>query len=274
MPLIKYLFQPDNKKNIRYLQDFFSVTVTLTNWWIYYLDFFYYLKKNPIIFNLRNGIKLLGIPRHWDGLVINEVWGLRNDYVQKPISLSQNSIVVDIGAHKGYFTVFASVKAPKGKVFAFEPFPRNYQMMKKNLEINNCKNVTVYKMGVAGIKGKKTLYLGTDDTKSGYSILKNEFNNYGACTAVDISTIRLQDIFTVSHIQHIDFLKLDCEGAEYEIFLHTPKNVFKKIKQISMEYHCINNLNEKLLKDIFKKNGFNVIISPMRKEFGMLYAYK
>lgn len=272
--IMREISQSSVKNKIRYAQDFISVVATLKNWWIYYLDFFYLIKKSPIVFELWNGKKLYGLPNQWDGLVINEVWGMKNDYIHPPVTISTGDIVVDIGAHKGYFSVYASLHSGTGKVYAFEPFFKNYQILKKNIHINSCKNVKLFQLGIADRKGKKSLYLGHDETKSGFSILKNQSNNYGQSKAVDISVIRLTDIFTLCKINRIDFLKMDIEGAEYDIFFNTPKSVFSKIKHISMEYHTINNMHVGQLKNILQKNKFKVIIKKERKEFGMLYAYR
>ena len=51
-------------------------------------------------------------------------------------------IVVDIGAHIGYYTlIFARLVGPKGKVFAFEPEPNNFNLLIKNIKINGYKNI-------------------------------------------------------------------------------------------------------------------------------------
>lgn len=271
--LFRLIFKSNYKEKIRHIKIFYSIVLKFENWWIYYLDYFNFTNKSPLIFKLKNDRIFYGLTHQMDAIIINEIWGIKNSYLEYPLSIGLHDVVVDIGAHKGYFTVYASSRASQGKIFAFEPFPSNYKLLKKNLEINNCKNVKCYQLGIGGDKAKKRLYLGTN-MGQGNSILKNQFNNFGKCKVIDISAIRLQDIFTYCKIDHIDFLKMDIEGAEYEIFLHTPSNIFSKIKFISMEYHNVNNMNEEILVDIFERNNFNVIIKKMRKEFGMLYAIR
>lgn len=271
--LFRLIFKSNYKEKIRNIRNFYSVVLKFENWWIYYLDYFNLTGKSSIIFKLNNGRIFYGLPHQMDAIIINEIWGIKNSYIEYPLSIGLNDIVVDIGAHKGYFTIYASHKASQGKIFAFEPFPSNYGLLKKNLKINNCKNVECYQLGIGRAKAKEQLYLGTN-MGQGNSILKNQYNNFGKCKIIDISVIRLQDIFTYCKIDHIDFLKMDIEGAEYDIFTHTSSRIFSKIKFISMEYHNVNNMNAEILIKILKRSKFEVFTKEIRKEFGMLYAIR
>jgi hypothetical protein len=60
---------------------------------------------------------------------------------------------------------------------------------------------------------------------------------------------------------------MDCEGAEYNILMSTPRYYLKKISKIFMEHHEIKGHNVKELERYLKQNGFNVIIDRF-----MLYA--
>ena len=59
-------------------------------------------------------------------------------------NISKGDIVVDVGAHIGTHTLtFARIVGDKGTVFAFEPDPRNFEILRKNIKINNYQNVTL-----------------------------------------------------------------------------------------------------------------------------------
>ena len=67
---------------------------------------------------------------------------------------------------------------------------------------------------------------------------------------------------------------MDCEGAEYEIFLNLPKEIFLKIDKICLEYHNFDSLpyTDKNLIDVLETNGFQVLKVPQSEEMGYLYA--
>lgn len=87
----------------------------------------------------------------------------------------------------------------------------------------------------------------------------------------------LRDFVSDNNIEKIDFLKIDCEGAEFEIFLNLEKELLKKINRISAEIHEYDNINSiNDLKEFFEKNKFKVKISKILEEstmkLSMLYA--
>src|SRR3989344_1775867 len=66
--------------------------------------------------------------------------------------------VVDVGAAIGYYTCIAGkLLGPEGKVYAFEPAPRNFSILRKNIELNNLSNVILYQKAVANFSGEVSL---------------------------------------------------------------------------------------------------------------------
>ena len=70
-----------------------------------------------------------------------------------------------------------------------------------------------------------------------------------------ITSITLQNLIESNHIEKVDYLKIDCEGCEYDVFLNLDEAIFHKIKNIVMEYHR-GPLDE--LISHFNKHGFGV----------------
>ena len=92
-----------------------------------------------------------------------------------------------------------------------------------------------------------------------------------------INSFNLDDFVKNNEIEKIDFLKLDCEGAEFEIILNFNKELMKKIKKISAEIHENNNTHSLDELVIFlRKNNFEVNTSNMSNDItmklSMLYA--
>ncbi len=243
----------------------------LKNWWLYFLDYFRLTHTKNIIYFLRNGYVFMGNPGKGDGLIINEIWG-NHIYTPAGFEIKPTDIVVDIGAHKGYFTIFASQFITSGKIFSFEPLKSNFAMIKKNLVLNDVTSVQPMPYAVTGKKEQRYLYVSTQNA-GGMSMIKEWFHQT-QIQSYKVACIQLKDIFTQCDIKKIDFLKIDCEGAEYEILLNTPKNVMNKISKISMEYHQIGELKVENIINFLQKNNFKTSTIRQNDSLGLLYAQK
>lgn len=124
--------------------------------------------------------------------------------------------VFDIGAHHGLYTILASKMAGReGRVFAFEPSPRERAQLKRNLNLNRCKNVQVHSLALGRDAAKATLHL-VDGTEDGCNSLRAP-NVEQPTTPVEVEVQALDDFLRKSRIQKIDFLKMDVEGAELSV---------------------------------------------------------
>ena len=71
-------------------------------------------------------------------------------------------------------------------------------------------------------------------------------------------------------------MKIDCEGAEYEILYNTPNEIFKKIGKIALEWDNLDDkkMNVAYLRNFLEKRGFNVRVKGEDEKAGILYAKK
>jgi FkbM family methyltransferase len=216
-----------------------------------------------MILNLRDGHKMEICPYHSEASIILDIWGLKS-YTPKGFEINSKDVVFDIGGHIGSFSIYASSKAKNGNVFAFEPLITNHKKFTRNIKLNNIKNIILENKGIASTNGKRTFYTFTSKN-SGTSSLYDGPNT----KKITITTTTIKEVIKKNNIKKINFMKIDCEGAEYEILFNMPKNILSKIDKIAMEYHDIENHNHKELLTFFKKNGFIT-----RKYASFIYAYK
>jgi len=182
-----------------------------------------------------------------DKYIINEIF-YSNEYPFEKFNLSNNSVVIDIGAQIGCFTLKTAKIVNRGTIYSFEPIKWNYKLLKKNIKLNNLKNVKSFRLGISNKKNEK-IYISFKNT-GGHSIYIPKPDYY-----FKIKTISLENLFLKENISKVDLLKLDCEDSEYNILLSTAKTYFDKINQIVLEYHNldkdkknINYLNKFLTK--------------------------
>ncbi len=117
--------------------------------------------------------------------------------------------VVDIGANVGYYTIlFSKLAGPNGKVFAFEPHPEIFQLLKHN--VRKLKSVVVLQKAISNTKRGVEFYLSKRTTGSHSFYVPNEFV-IGSCT---VESLRLDDFLREEGLLDCDFIKIDVEGAE------------------------------------------------------------
>ncbi len=127
--------------------------------------------------------------------------------VKKQIKLGD--VVIDVGANIGYFTVlFAELVGYYGRVYAFEPDPENFKILKKNIEVNKYENVVLINKAVLEKDGKLKLYLGKEDMGN-HKIYSGDEKR----AVIEIEGISLDNYFKDINVK-IDFIKIDVEGSE------------------------------------------------------------
>ena len=151
-------------------------------------------------------------------------------------------VMVDIGAHIGMTSILYAKMYPQLKIYAFEPDPGNYIALLRNIKMNNISNIIPINKAVTcdGEPLSFSIYpfwsaCGCSDKLSNSS---NKTKHYL------VESIKLEDIFKQFNIEKCRFLKIDCEGSEYEILYNTPKEIFEKIEYLAGEFH-INDILEK-----------------------------
>jgi FkbM family methyltransferase len=192
--------------------------------------------------------------------MLTDIW---QDHVYDPgfVTLAPQDIVVDVGANKGYFGVYASQTAKK--VYAIEPHRETFARLKENIQLNHKDNIQAFNLGFWDKSGTVPFYLSSN---SGGHSMRPKFNTVGEATA-DVLT--LEEFCAREQIEKIDFLKLDCEGAEYNILLNLSSAMLSRIQKIAMEIHDFGQFNHNQIATFLGDHSFKVKIQQ-----GYLYALK
>ena len=130
--------------------------------------------------------------------------------------LSPGDIVIDVGAHWGYFTLLAATLCgERGRVFAFEPHPRNYELLTKNIRGNGLKNVVAVQKAVANHTGTAKLFQARSTSGHSLCSIPLEWRSAGdpAKEAMAVDTVALDDYFAQISVEP-RLIKMDIEGAE------------------------------------------------------------
>jgi FkbM family methyltransferase len=125
--------------------------------------------------------------------------------------------VLDIGAHHGLYSLLASKKVgSRGRVFSFEPSPRERKALRLNLALNWSRNVSVQDVAVGSEAGEAEFFL-VEGNETGCNSLRPPALNSGTYRPIRVRVARLDDWLLQHKIGPVDFVKLDVEGAELSV---------------------------------------------------------
>ena len=121
--------------------------------------------------------------------------------------VNENSIVLDIGASFGFYSIYSSKIRNAKKVIAFEPTKRSYDLFLKNIDVNDARNIVVHRVAVGEEKKKAKLYY--EKNCFGGNSLMGKGARYELVEVVPVDSL----------VPHADFIKMDVEGAEYDALM-------------------------------------------------------
>lgn len=192
-----------------------------------------------------------------------EVFG--HEYYCPPfLEIGKADVVFDIWAHVWYFSLYASMHAPEGKVYSFEPMKANYQALSHHIEKNKRQNITASNIAVGWENGEVDFYL-FEWHNGCHSLYERQKKQ----ATIRVEKKKLETVMKDFGVDFIDFLKLDCEWAEFEIFDGLSSEWFAKIGKISMEIHAdiVDGKTAKTVLERLHREGFLAVESK-----GFIYA--
>jgi FkbM family methyltransferase len=164
------------------------------------------------------------------------------------VELRRDSIVMDIGANMGDFAMMAAAQCPLGRVYAIEPISEYISALETNKTLNRLSNVEVIHVALGDHEGEiKLAVAGSQSTA--------HFDNAANTETVRLTT--LPQLMRDFGIERIDLLKMDCEGAEWEI-LPAALEALPRITQICMEFHPARGWTGEKLSALLRESGYEV----------------
>jgi FkbM family methyltransferase len=151
--------------------------------------------------------------------------------------------------------------------------------LEKNIKECSIINIRNLNLAISGKSGISKLYTGETPNHSLFeNYILNKDKNMGF---EEVKVKTLEDLIVENNLEKIDFLKMDCEGAEYEILGNTPGYIYDRILTISMEFHDLkdSHYTGENLAGILIKNGFRIVKfeyekTSMNLNYGKMIATK
>jgi len=131
--------------------------------------------------------------------------------------LSPGGTFLDVGAHIGYFSAVAlGMIGPHGAVHAVEPLPYHVTRLERLKALNPWAPLVIHACAASDAVGTRPLYVTGGPQIAGHSLLRGVIVPRELAGTVDVPLRPLTDVLTEYNVRHVDLIKIDVEGHEYE----------------------------------------------------------
>lgn len=141
--------------------------------------------------------------------------------------IPEHSVVFDVGANMGWYSLLIASQIKGTQVHAFEPIPKTYSFLEQNIELNSVQNVTTHNFGLFNVCKDLTFYFYPEGSGNASS---ENLSGRADAESITCHVERLDD-FASSNNLHVDFIKCDVEGAELFTFQGS-KEILQRDKPI------------------------------------------
>jgi FkbM family methyltransferase len=198
-----------------------------------------------------------------DAMTVAEVFS--TDCYTRYLTLPESPVVIDVGGFIGDFSVYAVKRLNAAKVIVCEPSPRNWTLLLRNIA-NNGYQDRIEPVNKAVTDGGDVMMNidAPDEAQCMVSACNSSQQGLSAVPGISLANL-LRD----HAVERVDLLKLDCEGAEYSILESTPSDVFRRIRNIVIEFYQIDGFVSKLksMKEQLSREGYS-----LQARGGYIYA--
>lgn len=196
---------------------------------------------------LKISLRGLGILNYYDRFVSGENYFV--SHILPRLLKNNPPIFFDVGANQGDYSIMLADKFPEAKIFAFEPHPKNYEIL-GNLKI---KNFFPFELALGSTNGQLKLYdYADDDGSTNASLHEGIFNEiYHKGTISHVVNIETLESFTKSrNIESLDLLKIDTEGNEFQVLAGGSSLIGEdRIAVIQFEFNEMNAISHSFFCD-------------------------
>lgn len=185
---------------------------------------------------------------------------------------SNNPTIIDIGGNAGFFSLSSFKKFPKARIHAFEPHPYCFKVMEGYKTTFTQYDWHLYNNAVSDKNDMLTLHT---TSVNDFTTMANTVGEVKMET-FEVESVRLDTILEQNNITHVDFMKVDCEGAEYDILYALDSNTLQTVKAMCIECHKGSNEKRTLqaLDTFIAKAGFKTKNLVESERLGYIWAWK
>lgn len=182
--------------------------------------------------------------------------------------IKSGSVVIEAGANTGTETLLISrLVGHKGHVFAFEPIPHIYAILKSNCNLNKLENATLVKKAVGEMNSELKFYMADESfTNQG---MGTKFKGHGHVeNEILVTQVSIDNFAKENNIPKVDFIKMDIQGAEYDALVGAKNTIDAFSPKIFLEAgEGWSSLTE--LYDWLSSNNYSIYLISGKDEILM-----
>ncbi len=221
-----------------------------------------------LVYKIRRAGDIVTRPFTSDDLVMEEIW-LKHVYGPDDfLAYEDGETLVDIGSHIGIFARYYVSLCPSSRIVCCEPVPDNFRILRENLSGTRRDRIELLQVAVSGHEGEGVIHIDPANT-GGHSLVS------GDGPAIAVRTTTIGKILSQESIKGRIFLKIDCEGSEYEILESMAPGQLQRITKMAIEYH-LPPLGppdgDRVLARLLEASGFAVRYGSRYLTTGILLA--
>jgi FkbM family methyltransferase len=252
-----------------YLTSIFTLLRGVRNWTVLVPIFSGLGGRRTRLLRLRHPALVIAVQNAMEAWIVKETC-LDRCYERMGTPILDGWCIVDLGAAVGDFALLAAHCAPHGVIHAYEPQPDLFTRLAANLRHNAAAQVNAFAEAVGARTGPMTVMTGATWAPQ----LRASAADMHTATALTVAGVTLADVVARLPGGVCDLLKIDCEGAEYEILPAAAPALWPRIRRIVMEYHDgIAGHAHGELVTLLEQQGYRAHChpSPVRRKIGFLY---
>ncbi len=206
------------------------------------------IAHRPVTLRLRNGQRLECLLSEFPGFVDAFV---QLEYDVPGLRWPQVETVIDVGANVGAAAMWFCERAPRARVIAVEPGLAAFERCRRNIERNGLAGrVSVHRAALGGSTGRAYLHPGPATVTATVGSTREGAHDE------EVRLLTLAALMEEHGIDFVDVLKLDCEGAEFDILLSADRRTLSRVGTIVGEYHGAGDNAPATLQQHLESAGF------------------
>jgi FkbM family methyltransferase len=149
----------------------------------------------------------------------------------------RKSVIYDIGAFSGAYSIYLAHKVKQSLVYSFEPVPQAFNELIKNIESFRARNITAMNVAISDHIGKQPFYVSSDAARSSFYPSNAAWDNREIIQSIEVNCVTIDHLVESGKIPPPDIIKIDVEGHEYEVVKGAEKTIGRFMPMIFYEPH-------------------------------------
>jgi FkbM family methyltransferase len=130
---------------------------------------------------------------------------------------AQARVVLDVGAHVGYYALLSAHANPASTVYAFEPMPQSFERLRRNVELNDLENVRCINKAVGEQDGEAEIYHPATEVPVGATLSRELKRQLPEMETSPVSVVSIDSFAHAERLETVDLVKIDTETTEAEV---------------------------------------------------------